>query len=428
MAETFFLLLDLGSTNLKIASVATGTTRLQKIVTAELPEVIENEISIREMYPHQILSLCKEKILEALIPNSKYSGIFISGQMGGWVLTDTFNRPITNLVSWQDLRSSKDTYLTAEENHFNLDIFQDKVFLKNGYEMRPGLPILGLLSYLAKEEISEPRIRFHSIISWICAALSKDYRFVVHDTDAAASGFYDILSKTWLNGKFYGAVENLDLPIVTNKIIPIGFNDVVGCLVFCGVGDQQSSLLGINLLESETAINIGTGGQVARLSENFLKSGVQFRPYFQNTTLVTMTHLPAGRMMSAFLQFLKGSQKDEDFAWMNDQALTKKPIKGLEIKDYNLQISKLLIEDIGMKSERYASGVIYALVLEYCNALAMIGHVPGSVLLFGGGAGTKMSSISKLIGQETKSEVRFATTQETTLQGLANLTFQVKNY
>ena len=74
--------------------------------------------------------------------------------------------------------------------------------------------------------------------------------------------------------------------------------------MFTGVGDQQASLYGTELETGKIVVNIGTGGQVAGFQEpSQPKGNFQVRHYFEGKEIRTITHLPSGRALSAFVEF-----------------------------------------------------------------------------------------------------------------------------
>lgn len=85
------------------------------------------------------------------------------------------------------------------------------------------------------------------------------------------------------------------------------------------VGDQQCALIGAGLRPGELSINIGTGSQVSvihKFDPRALWNGIQARPYFDSKFLHCITHLPAGRALSALLRMVREmSQLGEEDAW-----------------------------------------------------------------------------------------------------------------
>ncbi len=131
---------------------------------------------------------------------------------------------------------------------------------------------------------------------------------VMHPTNAAATGLYDLVNRRW-NHDYMKALE-------VNKII---FPEVDeghcvnwrrGRAEFCfreAIGDQQAALLGAGLsLNTELSINMGTGSQISILSDRLILSDrFQTRPFFENKYLLTIPHIPCGRALSVICGFLR---------------------------------------------------------------------------------------------------------------------------
>jgi len=60
-------------------------------------------------------------------------------------------------------------------------------------------------------------------------------------------------------------------------------------------------LAGALLRDGELSINIGTGSQIGMLSTAPAPAPIQTRPYFGGKLLRTITHIPAGRALSALI-------------------------------------------------------------------------------------------------------------------------------
>jgi xylulokinase len=376
----------------------------------------------REIDPVALLGSCKELLEEMNDDQKKFEGLLVSGQMGGWILSDEDDRPLTNVVSWQDLRSERKTeggptFFQKAKQAYGFDWIKG-----NGNEMRPGLPAVGLFGYFEENRFPDAPIRFHSLISWIVAALSKEYVFSAHPTDIASSGLYLIQEKTFAKNVLKILDTRLIMPEVKDGLHIVGFSSILNCPIYSGVGDQQSSLLGAGLNDESTVVNIGTGGQVARLAGQAPGASVQIRPYFHGDYIVTRTHLPSGRALSAFVQALRaGSIIDSDFEWISQSALGHEPGSLRDVVNFEDDIRQLKSVFTKEPKEVIASSVIHAMARKYVEALMEIGHQRDDVLLFAGGVGQRLKALPILISEAAKSKVAISQTEETTLQGLANL-------
>jgi sugar (pentulose or hexulose) kinase len=189
----------------------------------------------------------------------------------------------------------------------------------------------------------------------------------MHVTDAAASGFFDVFNNQWDKNLIALAGNGFTFPKVYSELKILGYSKKYDLEVFCGVGDQQASLFGAGLTSDKLVVNIGTGGQVAGLQGQFETDGnYQIRPYFNGERIRTITHLPSGRALKAFVEFVFGENaSDSDyeafiknpstqkFDWGNYGADIKQIIEK-ENKKKNYILSKLHFYQ-KMKNKEYTN-------------------------------------------------------------------------
>jgi sugar (pentulose or hexulose) kinase len=419
--NSFYLLLDMGSTSIKCSLIETGTTRLKNTSSAATPNFLSITDNVREIDPTTLINTCKELIGGFLDKGFEFEGLLITGQMGCWILTDLENRPFTNLVSWQDTRGLTDG--VAGSNAFNY--IEKKIGKElrncNGNEFRASLPLVGIYQAFQDDPGLGRKIRFHSLISWVSSQLSENYSFVVHDTDAAASGFFDIWKHEWASIATSLFPGELFLPEVSNDLLQVGINSELSCPVFTPVGDQQSSLMGIGIHKNQIAVNIGTGGQIAKIVENLEMNELQMRPYFQGRFLLTKTHLPAGRSIAHFLTFILGHvPQSEDYAWMNTQPVVPNHSAEIDVKNYQSEIKRLSASS-NLNRESLAANVLDSIAKVYEVEIQRLRDNSTSELLMAGGIGNRMTLIGRTLGKNLDMRVEFSDTEDTTLQGLANI-------
>ena len=89
------------------------------------------------------------------------------------------------------------------------------------------------------------------------------------------------------------------------------------------MGDQQAALLGAQLEnEDEISMNFGTGAQISILSKKIeCSQEYQIRPYFENYFLKTVPHIPSGRALNVYFNFIKDMVSE--FAIVEDETLWK---------------------------------------------------------------------------------------------------------
>lgn len=317
MATRSSLLVDLGATYVKVAVL-----RHDEGIVAEsnspFPPFASLDGPYRTVDPAVVVAAVEAAIASVLPLAENPERILLSGQMHGWTLTDEHNVPHLPLVTWQDKRA-----LLARNGTPYLDQLRNtlppEVWHAAGNELRSGLPVAGI--YATDLTAIDGRLRAHSLLSWVAAALTGKPEFVQHITDAAASGMFDLRVESWSEQitAFVGA--RLVLPRVSWTPEVVGIHRASGAAVFTPVGDQQAALLGAGIGDEVTAFNISTGGQVARLAGEHAGDRSQTRPFFDGLMLHTRTHLPAGRALTHGVALLsRGRADDEAWRWAAEAA------------------------------------------------------------------------------------------------------------
>ena len=249
----------------------------------------------------------------------------ISNEMHGFILADENGTPITDYISWQkeygrmsiDGGTACDILSTPE---YSADI------LHTGMPLRAGLPSVNLL-YLKKigklNDIKTP-IYFYTLGDYLLRILA-DTQPVCHLTNAAATGLVDLTGGNW-NERLLNAVAPAQ--IVFPKIGTTATEFVRGgksVTALPAIGDQQAALYGANLSRcDELSFNMGTGGQVSRITSTLKFSPhYQLRPFLDGNYIKTIPHLPCGRALNVYIRFLSDVlkifdvEKDAADIWQN---------------------------------------------------------------------------------------------------------------
>lgn len=190
---------------------------------------------------------------------------------------------------------------------------------------------------------------------------------MVHATDAASWGLMDVRRGVWSKLACDVAGINPDeLPKISEGVTSVRHDSGVQV----AVGDHQASLLGAKFKRGWLSVNLATGCQVSVLSSDF-ESNAQTRPYFGESQggayLHTVTHLPAGRLLTKSLTMERGTP---DWDWLEGPGLRK-------------------LESVGT--------VIRAIV----DAATVLRAV-GKPVLFSGGLIQKMTGLQQLISTELR--------------------------
>ncbi len=250
------LFLDIGSTNIKWRTG--GENVIHR--TAFPPPVME-EAPRFEVDPDAIARIVT-RIMDEISP----SRVFFAVQMHGYVLLRK-GSAVSNYISWRDERGanfSPDFTLTSEY----------------GVGLKPNLPRLSLLApHVQADELC-------TLGSYLVRLLTGCNR--THITDAAATGFYNVVRGTADKAPFR-------LPEATCAVECAG--EYRGCKVYTPVGDMQAAVFGGTEgydAERYYLLNLGTAGQMCAVSYRFVTGDFESRPYFHGKTLCTVTRLPGG--------------------------------------------------------------------------------------------------------------------------------------
>lgn len=304
-----FFGLDIGTSFLKAAALDLDSLKLLHTERVPFPDFIPGlPPTHREVDPLEVFTRV-EQLLERLESvSSRCDGLVLCGQMHGFVLVNDRGEPVSNYISWLDQRVSP-----AEFEIMSATISATELH-EIGNEFRPSIAA-PLLSALASTGALPGGNATPVSIADLVAARLCEARPILDPTQAAAFGALRLSTATWHEGIVAKlGLESLAWPDVQPTGARVGSWSGVPC--FAAIGDQQCALAGALLKEGELSVNIGTGSQVASIAADPFSDSLQTRPYFDGRFLRTITHIPAGRALSALIGLLTelGGVSEED-AW-----------------------------------------------------------------------------------------------------------------
>lgn len=417
------LLIDVGGTFIKSA-VVKGSGGIYDVRITPTPSFISTSSSVREINPYLLLAGVKNLAKDVIQQHLGIDSVLISGQMGGYVICDAEDQPLTNIVSWQDRRNLN--FFGNGQSTF-WDVFREKYFnsffSQSGYDIKSGSPVCSLFrESLLSEATSAETQKFHSLISFVCASLATNPKYLMHSTDAASSGMYGVEDKSWNYSGLNQLGLKIGLPEVTDGIVSIGWSNELSAEIQIGVGDQQASLLGIGIDQKNCVVNIGTGGQVARLATGTLPSiedGIQVRPFFGGEKILTKTHLPAGRALEHFVRETMGSVGQEDYMkFMEFASIPYEGKRKLNIVEFwEFQGERLNFQS----SQTIAQAFQAEFSKSYLKQIDLLDPSQSLEIILGGGVGQKYYPLFQDFQKKKDRLVSISTADETTLEGLAAL-------
>ncbi|SFB85275.1 FGGY family of carbohydrate kinases, N-terminal domain [Brevinema andersonii] len=287
-----YLFIDFGASRIKTAIFTNGQyIQIQNFtpVAKELRASHYYEISLQK-----IQDLFQE-ILNTY-HNFSIKKFFICSEMHGFALCDCNNNFLTNYISWQDNRAADvvGNISTYEWARKRLPTFREKT----GMNIKNGLPAINLLHLLRTQDLPK-KIKIISLPEIIIG--SK-----IHNTLLAGLGIWDIYQNQPYE-EFFRLCNELGYEITTN--MPTSAIEIVGSIhnisIYTPVGDNQCALLGSGVKKNDVIFNLGTGSQVAQISELDPYASIEQRPYFNNENLSIITHIPSGRVLNQFIGFIQ---------------------------------------------------------------------------------------------------------------------------
>lgn len=265
-----------------ILTVDVGTGSIRAIVFNSRGDVVAKDSVKNNLYqehfnwavqrPKEVLDntikVCKSVIEE--VKREK------KGELIGWtvstyyhslILVDKHNEPITDILTWADLRANRQ----AEEIKKRYD--SSAIYKKTGCPMHPMYPLFKLMWFLE----NYPDLKDFRVAS------AKDYlvyslfgEWIIDETVASTLGFLDINSLRWdediirmvgIDTSYLPEILS-PLTIIDGKRLKIDIEELKEIPFILGAGDGALSSLGMGAIDpGDVGVMVGTSGAVRTFSE-----------------------------------------------------------------------------------------------------------------------------------------------------------------
>lgn len=320
MSLKSYLLLDFGASRIKSAILSDGQISDICSYGSVKPEIYGNS-------RYEIkLSNIKDtffKIADSSYKKKPFDAVLICSEMHGFALLNNNNEPVSNYISWKDERSADKSGGAS-----SFEILSAKLggsfFQKTAMKPRACYPIFNFFHMLRNNEIGKTKdIKMVSLPEWLCAC-GGNSSGIAHNSMSAGLGFYNIYTGSFDEELIKAATENsvnLSFNEPSADITAGGTIEIQGkeIPVYTGVGDHQCAVLGAGNDETSVSVNLGTGSQVAIVSgKNDIS---EKRPFFNGKLLSVITHIPSGRALNKFIDFLESVNPSTDF-WKEFDKIT----------------------------------------------------------------------------------------------------------
>lgn len=287
-----FLLIDFGASRVKAGIYSEDTV----IHTSNY-----NPVSpcLRSEYYFEISPFLLQQLFEKIVNDYSHfplKGIFICSEMHGFVLEHEHGTFATNYISWQDNRC-----IEKIDGISTLDYLKQlcpDIKKHTGMYLKSGLPSLNLLHMLRKKQISKGSYKMLSLPEIFGAEK-------IHNIMLSGLGIWDIYARELYKPLLriyeqFGCDLSINVP--TNCVEITGFYR--GIPIYTAIGDCQCALYGMDLKKNQVILNLGTGSQVAYVDDEDTQTLMEQRPFLDEQTLSIITHIPSGRALNCYVEFL----------------------------------------------------------------------------------------------------------------------------
>lgn len=213
--------------------------------------------------------------------------IGVTNQMHGILYVDKNGQAVSPLFTWQDEKGNaiykKSTYAKVLS-----DI--------SGYKCGSGYGCVTHYYLTVTKQILANAVKFCTIGDYLLLKLFGFKKPIIHPTNAASLGLYDIRAD-----KFdFDAAEKAGLNIDYFPELGDKFNNSVKT----AIGDNQASMLGLlsDPLNS-VFINVGTGSQVSVVTDKYCASTGEIRPYFDGKRILVGAAITGGYALKILSDF-----------------------------------------------------------------------------------------------------------------------------
>lgn len=384
-----YLGLDIGTTTICGVVLDEDLNVIKAITKDNASEILSDKEFERIQDPEKTLEIVRTIADELINEYSDISSIGVSGQMHGIVYFDENGNAVSPLYYWQDKRASE----IYKDNKTYVDYLKEK-----GVRIASGYGGASHFYNVKNNLVPSCAVSLCTIGDYVVMKLANKKRPLVHSSQAASIGFYDL--------------ENLcfDLDLIKSVGLDYSFfpntcidNQVVGYYkdipVYVSLGDNQASFLGSKTPVDGILLNVGTGSQISLVSDYVkTKDGVELRPLNRHDYLLVGAAICGGKSYAILRNFFEKCAKmfnvevDDMYELMNkcegnDELVVDTKFLGTRV-DANVRGSITNIDDKNLSPENLVSAFNKGMAKELYDLYELMGK-PQKNKLIGSGNGCR---------------------------------------
>jgi len=288
--------IDLGTTTISSVVISQRTGDTYGVYTIRNGTDIQSACAEEKVQDAGRLLERAQRLLDFLVDKfSPVEAIGITGQMHG-IVYSSGDKVLSPLYTWQDQRASAE--------------FCRELMMLSGYGVAPGYGLATHIFLKRAGQMPEGAKCISTIMDFFAAKLCGLDTPVMHATNAASLGFYDLCSNRFDADALErcGAFAGI-LPAVTAGCEVIG--SYRGIPVAVAIGDNQASFLGAVKDQERSALaNFGTGSQISLVTSEIgdrpiFGGEIEVRPYVDGEFLLCGSGLCGGRAYAIIERFFR---------------------------------------------------------------------------------------------------------------------------
>jgi sugar (pentulose or hexulose) kinase len=428
-----FIGIDLGTSFIKGAVLDLEHRELRQVRRLPFPAQLESSVPLAcEFDPNEILTTVRRLIEELAGQAPDCQGIVMCAQMHGMVLMDRRGNAKSNCITWRDQRVML-PHPSSSESFYRLlrKRITPRQLRQLGNELDPGRPICYLFWFAEQGKLAAglaPVSLPDFVLSTLCGSAPG-----VGLTNAGAYGALNLETLNW----HQEAIEALGLSSLRWPTL-CQADEVIGHLVVRGrrlpcytpVGDYQCALAGALFAAEEISLNIATGSQVSRMTQELTLGDCQTRPFFEGKFLNTFTYPPGGRSLNLIADLLCELPRSQGLSLKDPWEMFARAAEAVDDTDLEVDLSFFLSPrgDRGrianIRQGNLTMGHLFRAAFQnmadsfYDCALQLWPEKSWKNLLFSGGLACKLEVLRRIVQQRFQTAYRTAPVEEDTLFGL----------
>ena len=402
--------IDIGTTTISSA-VLTKDNDVAAVYTLGNLSNIPSSLSYEHMQDPVWIHARVSKLLDFLIRRfPKTESIGFSGQMHGILYLDGSGTPVSPFYTWQDRRAVIGKPSAVEE-----------IEAKTGYRLSAGYGFATHYTLMRSGRLPENAAIITTIMDYISSALCGIVRPLIHVSNAASLGLFDISEERFMSGALASlGIDGYLLPEVCSDRRVIGYYRSIPVTV--AIGDNQASFFGaVKHPESSVLTNFGTGSQIsvmlpkdtdiARIKPDGLS--IEIRPLNGGRYLMSGSALCGGRAYAILEHFFReylaacGISAREQYDILNKLSVAGLDMEGPTVNttfcgtrsDPGVAGAITGITDVNFTPQAISAGVLLGMARELHDMFEQMPNGNVTELIASGNAARKNPALIKALSK-----------------------------